>query len=144
LIERNVHGFEVSDVSASASCGPVDDARWRFQRGVVVPMPTRCAPAEKIASVSVVDVAHLLAALPLPVPHALAFAETVPFADTWRQRVPVPPVLEMTRAEVDAVPVTVMLVVVAPSESTAKSVVDAAFAISKILPLVLPQIVVDA
>ncbi len=113
LMLLNVHGFEVKEVSESASCGPVDEARCKFQRGVEVPMPTRCAPALKIASVSVVDVAHLLAALPLPEPHALAFAETVPFAPTCKQRVPVPPVFDMTRADVDAVPLTARFVVVA-------------------------------
>ena len=46
LMERKVHGLDVSDVSESASCGPVEDAIWRDHFGVDVPMPTRCAPAE--------------------------------------------------------------------------------------------------
>ena len=36
----------------------------RTESGEVVPIPTRVAPAVKIASVSVVEVAHLLEALP--------------------------------------------------------------------------------
>jgi hypothetical protein len=82
LIDRNVHGFDVRLVSASASCGPVDDAIWRDHFGVDVPIPTRCAPAEKMARVSVVDVAHFESGVPPPDPHALEFAETVPFAET--------------------------------------------------------------
>ena len=47
-----------------------------------------------------------------PLPHALAFAETVPSAATWRHRVPDPPVLEMMRPVVEAF-VTERFVVVA-------------------------------
>jgi hypothetical protein len=39
LMLLKVHGFEVSDVSVSASCGPVDDAMWSCHAGVVVPSP---------------------------------------------------------------------------------------------------------
>src|SRR5262249_27125942 len=41
---------------------------------------------------------------PPPVPHALAFAETVPSAATCKQRMPVPPVFEITRLVVLATP----------------------------------------
>ena len=40
LMERKVHGLEVSDPSESASCGAVDDASVNVHLGVVVPKPT--------------------------------------------------------------------------------------------------------
>lgn len=43
LIERKVNGFDVVEVSWSASCGPVDEARVSKKRGVEVPIPTRVA-----------------------------------------------------------------------------------------------------
>ena len=43
---------------------------------------------------------------PPPVPHALAFAETVPSAPTCRQRVHEPPTDDTMRFVVDAVPFT--------------------------------------
>ena len=51
--------------------------------------------------------------MPEPEPQAEAFAETVPEESTWRQRVPTPPALEMTKAEVEARLVTAKIEVVA-------------------------------
>ena len=39
VTDRSVHGFDVPDVSVSASCGPVDDAMVSCHFGVVVPRP---------------------------------------------------------------------------------------------------------
>ena len=50
---------------------------------------------------------------PEPVPQADVLAETVPELSTWRQRVPTPPVEEMTKLVVDAVPVVTKLLEVA-------------------------------
>ena len=59
--------------------------------------------------------------LPPPVPQAEALAETTPFPSAWRQRVPEPPVFEITRLVVEATPVFEM----------EKSVVDALLVSSK-------------
>jgi hypothetical protein len=55
----NVHGFDVPEVSESASCGPVDDAIWRDHFGVVVPIPMRRAELRYTPKVSAVDVENL-------------------------------------------------------------------------------------
>jgi hypothetical protein len=65
---------------------------------------------------------------PEPVPHAEAFAETVPSAPTWRQRVPTPPALEITRFVVEAVERTARCVevafVVVPNVTLNRAIVE--------------------
>ncbi len=74
-------------------------------------MPTRCAPAVKMARVSVVDVAHLESGVPLP-PVASVPQLNTPAADALTSQ-DAAFKLETMRAEVDALPVTARLVVVA-------------------------------
>ena len=50
MIERKVNGFWSRDPSERASCGTVEDASWRGNLGVLVPMPT--FPVELMRSAS--------------------------------------------------------------------------------------------
>ena len=86
--------------SERVSCGPVDDAIWRAQAGVVVPIPTLRAELGEIARASTVEVAHLeLGTPPAAAPQLEPVLDTSPEESAVRQPLPV----DRKRLVVDAV-----------------------------------------
>ena len=129
IVSAEVAGAEkLSAPPETASAVPVmslmkSDPIWRFVTvsAVVVarlvvenPISSPCENVEEAPVKSIWEVVAEIPAAgcvqasyeerPPPVPHALALAETVPSAPTWRQRVPEPPAEETRRFVVDAVP----------------------------------------
>ena len=102
--------------SDNASCAPVDDAICSIYAGVVVPIPTRVLllPFTYIAlgNDALVEVENIVTTDPLPDPQAVPVFNTRPLAATCRQPV-VPPPIPRYSSEVEAVPVTERIDVVA-------------------------------